>query len=148
MMCFATEDNTPYCVMIPRAFILILIVFFSIQAWIELIYSGIENPYVMIMPLIGLSFTFLPVIYVLYKLKQNIIFSQKSHAGLKKSYAGLILFLVALPSLIASGIMMAYIPPRFVNTTITMDMWHAEFNIPRPYLKDWELFWFGFPKSF
>lgn len=65
--------------------------------------------------------------FIKYKLSSQIISSL------------LILFLIALPSLMARGVKMTVMPSESSGKMINVDMWHAEFSMPRKYLDNWSI---------
>lgn len=118
-------------------------VFLSSKMFAEIIYTPLTDPYfkmVLIPLVISIMIFYTPAIHTLYKLLQKIIFKRQHYSKRQRKFAGFIIFLIVLPSLIVGGIIMSFIPPKFINTTITMDMWYEEFQVPRPYLEEWALF--------
>ncbi len=106
-----------------------------------LVCVGIFGPYIYwiyIIAFLGLIFLIFSLRPLSLFIKRTFVQKQLSKNDLRKFL--LYTILILLPSSIATGVKLHYIPFSFSHKIIDVDMWHTDYKVPRNYLEDWSLF--------
>lgn len=76
---------------------------------------------------------------IAYKVFKRLVWRRRDYSLQQQRSAFIFLGLILLPTLCV-GLLKLYIePPRFINRTITVDLWHADLKIERRFLDKWTL---------
>lgn len=120
---------------------------FSFSVFILFVYSGVIGPirpkvmsFLLVFAVFLKIFIFLifPLI-IAYKLFKRLVWKRGDYTPQQRRTAAICVFLILSPTFCA-GLLKLYIePPRFINRTITVDLWHADLKIERRHLEKWSL---------
>lgn len=120
---------------------------FSFSVFILFVYFGVIGPirpkvmgFVLLFAVILKIFIFLIVpLIIAYKLFKRLVWKRRDYSPQQRRTAAICLCLILLPTFCVGILKLTIEPPRFINRTITVDLWHADLKIERRHLEKWSL---------
>ncbi len=76
---------------------------------------------------------------IAYKLFKRLLWRRGNYTPQQRRTAAVCLSLILLPTYCVGILKLTIEPPRFINRTITVDLWHADLKIERRHLEKWSL---------
>ncbi len=76
---------------------------------------------------------------VVYALSKRLVWGRRYYSSRQQRIAFICFCLILLPTF-CMGVLKLYLePPRFINRTITIDLWHTDLKIEQRYLDKWSI---------